>query len=199
MVWRGHCAPGLLRYLKFGPNVPNFELFRIHLTSKRDDWVGHKAWPNAYNHPPHGYATWSLVWCFCAEVLRHFKLATLAEIPKMGNWFDSHTRNLEIKKIKVTFISYPGYALLIDTMVFCSAMLPRAPEPQIRFFSHSVWSHPSEQHTTDRMRHACIVLSAWYQLILLSQSLIDSLWSWSWGSVGDVHKTWSYCVQSRPT
>ena len=42
------------------------------------------------------------------------------------------------------------------------------------------WSHLSNQHAADRMRHACTALSACYQLIPLSLSLIDSLWSWTW-------------------
>jgi hypothetical protein len=57
--------------------------------------------------------------------------------------------------------------------------------------NNSTWSHPSKQRAADRMRHACTVLSACYQLILLSQSLIDSVRSWSWESVSDVHQKWS--------
>ena len=161
MAWRGHCAPGLLRCLKFGPKVTNFALFRIHLTSKRDDWVGHIAWPNEYNYPSHGYAIWSLVRCSCAEILRHFKNSILTQIPFFELWSTLSLQH-EVSHPLPTALSYsPGYVLCIDDSFSCSNHLVQARDLKICSFAQNrlfalkspkqiahIWSNEACMHST---------------------------------------------------
>lgn len=96
MVWSGHCANGLLIYSIFWPKVSHFARFRIHLARKTTDWTQTILWLNVHVHAPHGYATWSLVWCSCAEIWRRFKISILGPTPNF--WHLSHSISTRMKK-----------------------------------------------------------------------------------------------------
>ena len=109
-----------------------------------------------------------------------------------------HAVDYGVPQLRPILIDSPEYALLIDTINSCSVMLPHAPDFQICIFTHPTWSHPRNQHTADPMRHACTVLSACYQLMLQSQSLIDSLWSWTWKCISDIMQKCPFWSKSWP-
>lgn len=131
MLWRGHCQLWLLSYFSFGTKVTKFALFRHQLTKKRDDCARSIAWANKYVHAAHEYATWHLVWCSCAELLRLFKISILAATSEFWYLSLSLTENLENDHFKATLSYSPRHALSIDAMLGCVMVPPRAPRPQI--------------------------------------------------------------------